>query len=383
MTNKLENLRSLNKAIIKFGTRVLSRTPEETTVFSPQSLFTALAMTSLGAIGETLTEMLDTTSIIDLLEKGPNFWNAFKAQEKNLQSLLSSDVTFYNVNWLVLNEKIKLSLRFETCIKDLFNPEIKEADFEKSADQETTKINNDVARITNNLITNLIPNGTLTSDTILVLLNAIYFKASWENKFNTRLTKNQDFNKLNGSVTSKEMMTVPNIKEAKVEKVKFATIADLPYLNSNLVFRIIFPDDENSYLKTEVNLLDHLTHNIIRESNLTVTMPKFKIESSLDAATILKQMGMVQAFSDSADFSPMLSDDNLKSDIKVGNVIHKATFEVTEEGSEGSAATAVVMIQKCVSKPEPTVNLTLNRPFFFAIQDPNTKTTLFIGKYLG
>jgi len=107
-------------------------------------------------------------------------------------------------------------------------------------------------------------------------------------------------------------------------------------------------------------------------------MPKFKFDSNFSLKEVLAEMGMPDAFSpDDADFSGMAG----SRELFISDVLHKAFVDVNEEGTEAAAATAVVV--GITSAPqEPSVKVSIDRPFIFLIRDIETDTILFVGRVL-
>jgi serpin B len=103
-----------------------------------------------------------------------------------------------------------------------------------------------------------------------------------------------------------------------------------------------------------------------------LTMPKFEFRTQAGSPEALKTLGMRKAFGD-ADFSAMTKQEALS----VSDVIHEAFIAVDEEGTEAAAATAVVMLSSAFS---PEVQLTVDRPFLFALRDRDTGAVLFLGR---
>jgi serpin B len=116
-------------------------------------------------------------------------------------------------------------------------------------------------------------------------------------------------------------------------------------------------------------LLDGLTYQ-----EVTLTMPKFRVESDFGLAKTLQTMGMTDAFSSNADLSGM----DGTQELFIQDVVHKAFVDVDEAGTEAAAATAVIIALKAM--PRQPVQVTIDRPFVFFIRDIQTNTVLFVGR---
>ncbi len=116
----------------------------------------------------------------------------------------------------------------------------------------------------------------------------------------------------------------------------------------------------------------------MEERKGTVTLPRFKLEyGDSEFVQILRSLGMSIAFSDDADFSPMLPSDPAKVD----KVIHKAAIEADELGVKFAAATVVSGVRATVMRPTvPPFVFRADRPFFLALRDDESGVLLGLGR---
>jgi serpin B len=114
----------------------------------------------------------------------------------------------------------------------------------------------------------------------------------------------------------------------------------------------------------------------LREREIVVFIPKFKMTQEFSLADVLKSMGIVDAFTSAADFSGM----NGKRDLFISAVIHKAYVDVNEEGTEAAAATAIGMRVTAIEEPPPVFRA--DHPFIFIIRDKVTDSILFLGRVI-
>ena len=222
----------------------------------------------------------------------------------------------------------------------------------------------------------MIPGGAIDSDTRLVLSNAIYFKATWMEPFEESLTENGVFHGLNGEELDVPMMSLgPDASIPHYKGDGFQAVA-LPYLGGQVSMLVLIPD-EGSFKEFEGALSSAVLEQVVSEMVYTpvqLLFPKFEFETEISLADTLAAMGMPQAFSGAADFSGMTGDE----DLFISDVFHKAYIGVDEEGTEAAAATAVVM--KLTAAPMNPLQLTVDRPFLFAIRDHQTNSILFMGR---
>ncbi|XP_003377380.1 serine protease inhibitor family protein [Trichinella spiralis] len=281
-------------------------------------------------------------------------------------------------------------------IRQTFKADVDLMDFSNGA-AAAEKINRWVANETNDKIQNLIPLDVLDEMTCLVLVNAIYFKGNWQTRFARESTSKQYFSVDQNTNKLVDMMHVNDtFRHAEYEQFQ---ILQLPYENSKLAMCVLLPKEKfgleklASQLSGE-QLLDYMEEMISKK--VSITFPKFKLEETLPLKKILLQLGLTSMFDHSmADFSMMTGDRS----VIVSDAFHKAQIEVivpivhnthytgrlfvNEEGSEASAATAVVAMLRSAQHVAPPAVFIADHPFMFLIADMQTQTILFMGSYRG
>ena len=211
--------------------------------------------------------------------------------------------------------------------------------------------------------------------TRLVLSNAIYFKAAWQEEFEESFTEDGTFYGLEGEVQVPMMKLGTDAFFQYYQGVGFQAF-EMPYVGGDTSMLVILPD-QGVYQEYEDKLtLDALNEILggMEYRSVFLTFPKFEFESELSLADTLIAMGMPLAFSDLADFSGMTGD----RDLLISDVFHKAYVNVDEEGTEAAAATAVVM--KATSAPADPLEIKVDRPFIFLIRENQTNSILFMGR---
>ena len=332
---------------------------------SPFSVSVALAMTLNGAAGETETAMVDTLQLQDIETAtiNPNY-----ALLQQTLEMTDPKVTLTIANSLWAEQSFSFNPEFLNRNSHYFDAEISSLDFANPTSVDT--INQWVNDSTSGKITEIL--DEISSDEVLFLINAIYFKGSWQTEFDPSKTRDGKFH-LSDGTTKQVPMMVREDKYPFYYGENFQAIS-LPYGDGNISMYIFLPFP-NSDLNT---LLDSLnTENWessisqFREQKVWVQIPKFKLEYRVDLSDMLKVLGMEVAFvKNRADFSRMSSD----RDLYISRVDHKAVVEVNEEGTEAAAVTNVGIA--VTSLPPQFI---ADRPFFFAIRDNETKTVLFMG----
>jgi len=355
--------------------------------FSPYSISTALAMTYAGARGQTDTQMAKVlhfptvpseTVLVKNTFARTRFHSAFGTIVKDLNTRGEKggyELTVANALWG--QKGYGFLEEFLQLVKANYDGQLNEVDFMRAAESARKTINAWVEKKTNNKIKDLIGRGALDKMTRLVLTNAIYFKGNWERQFKKDRTKDAPFTLLSGEKVDVPMMNQK--AEFKYMETEDFQALELPYVDNELSTIILLPKEFDGLPEFEKELT---TENLsrwlgkLRKREVIVSVPKFKMTSQFGLASVLKSMGMTDAFSPgSADFSGM----NGKRDLFISAVIHKAYVDVNEEGTEAAAATAVTMKVTSIGPTRIPV-FRADHPFLFLIRDNLSGSILFIGR---
>jgi len=368
-------------------------------VFSPFSVHSVLAMLTTGATksSETQKELVagfGRNGKIELLEK---MYAQFVKDYKNQTLGIDKMLIFGNRVWTTERYFPKILQSYKQSISKFYDAEfmkLNETDGEKD-------VNEWVEDITEGKITNII--DSVSPDTAALIVNALYFKASWAKSFEDG--KPQEFTIFNGKKVLVNMMTRDSQKQAvakfETELVqgrsnKCIALA-IPYESATDPLKlgrfemlIIMPEnhlglrffqfnarkavDETDSLGNIIELaLGSLENSRKNPSDYIINMPEFKIDSNIGAVGFLQDLGIEKAF-DAGEFNGIIEDEPLK----VSNVKHRAAIEVTKEGTLGVAASSVELVALAAGFSK-TVDI--NKPFLFFVRDTKLNAILFAGKY--
>ncbi len=341
--------------------------------YSPYSISMALAMAYAGARGETERQMAQTlhfTSLQELLHPAFNALDLELARRGQAgQDGEGFRLKLANALWGQLGYPFQSE--FLNVLAENYGAGMRTADFRSAPEECRAVINNWVSEQTEGKVKELLPPDLIDQRTRLILTNAIYFKAAWRFSFDTRLTREGQFRRLDGT-----QVTVPMMRQTGMRRYAQRDgyqAAELLYAGEKFSMVVVLP--ATGQFESFAGSLDAQTVTAILGSlnigNLDLTMPKFKYESSFRLKETLSAMGMPEAFSDRANFSGMTSAERLK----IGDAVHQAFVSVDEAGTEAAAATGVGAVP--TSRP-PEVKL--DRPFIFLIRDIQTGTVLFVGQ---
>ncbi|XP_071262686.1 leukocyte elastase inhibitor-like [Salvelinus alpinus] len=375
----MASLSSSNTAFALELYRTLGQTNTGNVFISPFSISSALAMVYLGAKGDTAAQMAKVLS-----------FNLTKDVHTDFQTL-NGDINSPSASYI-----LKLANRLygeKTCnflteflesTHNFYHADTKAVDFLGAAEETRGEINGWVEQQTANKIKDLLKPGTVNVMTRLALVNAIYFKGNWLNRFDQKDTKEMPF-KLNQN-ESKPVQMMHQMKKFPFNYVPDYNlqIVELPYVDEELSMFVLLPeeatDGSDPLVKLERELtmkkLDEWTSrdNMDTGTEVIVHLPKFKLEEDYELNEPLTQLGMKDVFDGGrADLSGM----NGEGGLFLSTVAHKAFVEVNEEGTEAAAATAGI-IAFCMIREE---HFTADHPFLFFIRHNKSKSILFLGRF--
>ena len=363
---------SVVTANTQFGFKLfdeIRKTEQDKNIFiSPLSVSLALAMTLNGAAGETEQAMTNTLQLQGLDSEAINVGYAGLRQ-----TLLTSDpkVTLTIANSLWARQGMSFKQDFLQRNIRFFGAEISTLDFNDPSASKT--INQWVDTNTNGKIQKIV-GDRINPNAVLFLINAIYFKGTWQREFDPSRTQEDPFHLANGDVKQVPMMRQQH-RYPYYRGENFQAIS-LAYGDGEMSMYIFLPDREsnlNNFLRDlNAERWEHWMSQF-HGQDVSLVMPKFKLEYGRTLNDALKVLGMDIAFQgDLANFSRMAS-----APLYIENVLHKTFVEVNEEGTEAAAATSIGI--SITSVPPPPIPFTIDRPFFLAIRDNQTKTVLFMG----
>jgi len=327
---------------------------------SPYSISSALAMTYAGARNNTEAQM---SKVLHFDLNQGNTHQGFSAINKMLNKTQANDGIklavanaiwkkpgAFNKDYLALTKKYYGSSIFSIINADTINQWVKKKTYNK--------------------IDKLLTPGDVAGAE-LVLINAIYFKGDWLQKFDVKNTRKDKFTTIDNKNVDVDMMG--QFDSFNYFADNQCQVLELPYKGKMVSMFILLPRMNISITDFEKNMNSKSFENYcnqLEKIGLEVEIPKFSFTSEFTLNDMLKKMGMTDAFSQTADFSGMAPG------LFISLVKHKAFIEVNEKGSEAAASTAVVM-----AKSLP-VEFVANRPFIFLIRDNQTKSILFLGSVL-
>lgn len=361
-------------ALTGFGAAFLAQVtgaqPSSNAAISPYSLFTVLAMARAGAKGET-GQQIDAALGVGAEAQGRAVAAVDAAVADALDrasQIRGGTVTVQAANETWVEKGFPVRQEYLDQLAREFGVAARSADFSGDPEGMRAAINAWVAERTNDLIPELFGEGSIRSNTVLVLVNALYLKASWAFPFSPR----QD-----GTFTTGDgrALTVPMMSAlpAPVSGVRGPgwTAVSLPYTGSGLAMTVLLPDGGlDAVLGDLPGIVDAVATSEPADTRFDVSLPVFSVRSRPDAAEVAEKLGITDLFRQ-ADLSGIAD-----GPLLVDAFVHECVVKVDEDGTEAAAATGMAMASSAPAQPTPLV---VDRPFVFWIADTTTSAPLFLG----
>ncbi|XP_060838643.1 leukocyte elastase inhibitor-like isoform X2 [Rhopalosiphum padi] len=347
----------------------LAKTETGNIFYSPFSIHVIMFMASIGAASKTFDEMIATIH----LNKTTHSLEAYK---NLLEDLTSDSDNLKLATGMFVDTAFNVKDSFVENSRKYLKSSMEKLNFKNDPEQQRKYLNDWVLSKTNNKIKDLFPKDTITRATALVLANAVHFKSAWEHKFNDA---EDDFFYVTPSnkVTVKMMTLRHDLQYYHDSDLKFAAL-ELPYEHHAFKMIILLPDAKDGLKELENNFSKINLHDISKKMtqyHVTVKLPRFKLEQSLQLEEVLSNLGSPTMFTREANFTNIVEN----GDLYVSKVVHKAYVDVNEKGTEAAAATGIKVTFLRLPVQLPKVNFVADHPFVVSIIS-RTNTILFMGR---
>ena len=325
---------------------------------SPYSAGVALSMLAEGAEGQTRAEF--NKALNDCLFKSEDLGGNDK-------------ITVNSVNSLWVDDNFSVRNRYVSLMQKDFDALVTTLSF---SDPATVKaINNWCSEHTNGKITEII--DELSPNDVMVLVNALYFKAPWLNPFDEHMTSSAKFHG-SKSVSDVDMMA----RKAYMNYAEYngCQLVELPYEGGRYAMYVLLPPEDMD-INELIGYLSQESYNAamnsLQSKELLLKMPKVKVETSLLLNQSLQHMGIRTAFTGAADFKGISE----MGPLSLGLVKQKCYVEISEKGTEAAAVTSA-QIRMTALRPSQYVRMTVDRPYLFFVTDKQESNILFAGRIM-
>ncbi len=378
---------TVNDGMNDFSSELLKRTYTQgkNALVSPLSVYIALSMLNNGADNNTRAQMLDMLGGGNIAMEDINrYINGYMSQINKGDYLKAANSIF-----VMDRPDVEMSDDYLNEIRTDYFAEV----FHGPANDDTVdKINEWVRFRTDDMIDSVLPKGSLNELPLAVLLNAIAFDANWDEPYSEYDVRERDFRNYDGTVTKTDFMhsiesayISDDLSEGFIKPYDTYYTTDEEYLrrDERYSFIAILPNEGVTVDEYIAQMNDSTISELVDTSSyqyeVHTAMPKFKYDCSYTLNSALKDMGMTDAFdAKKSDFSQLTSTPGA---IWVSDVIHKTFIDVDENGTKAAAVTAIIInAETAIEEPAPVIkNVTLDRPFIYAIYDMKNHVPIFIG----
>ncbi|XP_018762813.3 alpha-1-antitrypsin-like [Serinus canaria] len=352
----------------QFYRQATTQEPDKNIFFSPVSISAALALLALGSRGSSQAQLLEGLAFNLTSIQQEEIHHGF-AQLLRLLSRPGSQLQLSMGNTLFMDKHLKPMKTFLKDIKTLYRGKAVSRSFQNSPEAKK-EINDYVKNKTRGKINQILED--LDSNTLLVIVNYIYFKAYWENPFNIKGTHKDFFHVTAKTSVEVEMMTRDGFYKAYSDRKLSCEVVQIPYKGDVTAFFILPKKGKMKQLEYALtkNTLSKWDKSLQRW-RMELHIPKVSISGTYDLKRILMSLGVTDVFSNRADLSGITGN----PEVKVSKATHKALLKIHENGTEAAAASSIDFLPH--SAP-PIVKF--NHPFLLLIIDQYTQSILFMGK---
>ena len=337
---------------------------------SPSSLSIALTMLQNGAAGETRDQIAKVLQTSDLSNDQQDAgWASLTA---DLTAAAKQGFSLESANSLWLQQNFPVQQPFMDAMARYFRAGVWQVDFDHNLSGASQALNAWVNKQTHGKITKLFKEGDIDQTTVMVLANALYFKAKWQYPFNPKLTGDAAFQLPDGTTTSVPFMhlgagggDLPAVSTPEYQAVQ------LPYQGGRLAALAIMPkhDSLSSFVAgLDANGLRRIGASL-KSQPVSLSLPRFRVDQYTNLRDILSALGMPLAFHANADFMPMSPARPF-----VQSAVQRDYLSVDEAGTEAAAVTGLGMTITSLTVSLP---LAFDHPFLFLVRDTVTGTILF------
>jgi len=348
-------------------------------LFSPSSILTGIGMLFRGMDGET-RENVRKIMGFPPKDNPKIFRDAFKKLTRNSSD--PDDSPKYAANMITVNTDNKIKNSYATDVKNVFNGNPYHEKFSENPEKTRRNINAWVSKRTNKKIKELLPPDGIKAETLVVLVNVLYFKDNWRDEPFGENTDIDTFHLGGGQTVDTDFMEADEVNVG-YKDLRDVEIVSIPFEHENFHFVIVAPKEGSDpetvlgKLQTDAGLviLDHIASPkaTLDSVDVNLKMPVFKTGQGTNLADIMENVGLGEIMESSADYGKIS-----ETPVQVDAINHKAVIDVNTKGVEAAAATSISIVPKFGSfKAEKEVKI--DRPFLYFIVENSKKIIHFAG----
>lgn len=352
-----------------------AQTEKRSNITSPLSVTYVLGMLNDGANGETAAEI---TKVLGFGENDKKAVNEYCKALIQQAPIADPSVVLQIANIVAADKKLVLEPAYQQDMQDYYSAEVASLDFKDPSALDY--LNGWCNEKSQGMIPKII--DQLSEETVLALMNAIYFKATWTEKFDEKDTKEETFTKTDGTTLSLPMMH--RLAQVRYHENDLYSCVMLPFGSGDKYSMYVLLPAEG---KTVDDVISGLTNDVWEKNRyfthaiVDLKLPRFTTNSDIMLNDLISKMGAPSMFDEQkADFTGI---NRVYKTLYVSLLKQKAAIEVSEEGTKMSAVTVALMDGIMDNPTTNTVDFHANRPFVYLIQEWDTKAIFFIGTYQG
>ncbi|XP_022165487.1 serpin B6-like [Myzus persicae] len=367
LSTNLEALRCANQDFSFSLYREVAKTERGNIFYSPFSIHLIMFMASSGAASKTFDEIVATLH----LNKTTYSLEAYK---QLLEDITSENDNLKLATGMFVDKSFNVKESFVENSMKYLKSSMEKLNFKNDPEQQRQYLNDWALKETNNKIKDVFLEDSINCDTTLVLVNAVHFKSSWAHPF--RHVYDEFFYVTPSNKVPVKMMNLECDFQYYYDSILKFSALELPYNNCDFKMTILLPDAKDGLSNLEDNFFSKFKLLDISKkmalNYLTVKLPRFKIEQSLQLNEILSILGCPTMFTQEANFSNIVDD----RDLHVSSVLHKAYIDVDEYGTEAAAVTTFQCQPHCARLSKYVI---VDHPFMFFIST-KCNTIMFAGR---
>ena len=344
---------------------------QKSAILSPLSITYALGMLNNGAAGETQQQI---NEVLGFGDTGADGINAFCQKMLTEAPTLDKLTKVMIANNIYVNEGYRLLPDFVAKANEFYDAKPETRNFNDG--KTCSVINRWASDHTEGMIDKVLSEDTFNPDAVSYLLNAIYFKGAWKEKFSKSQTRNEAFE---GREQKIPMMHQEH--EFNYTENELCQALRLPYGNGAYAMTILLPREGTTVdeLLLSLNAESWQLYRYMDCAIVDVKLPRFESKTDLDLNEIMASLGMPKAFTPfEAEFPNFC---NVPTYIDMMKQV--ARIKLDEEGTEAAAVTVIGMEATSFSREPQHVDFHATRPFLYVISEQSTGAIFFIGKYVG
>ncbi|XP_074400934.1 ovalbumin [Zonotrichia albicollis] len=362
--------------------------PNDNIFYCPLSMIAALAMVYLGARNNTEYQMEKVLHFDKIAGLGSIQTKCGKSANIHLLfKEILSDITAPEANYslhianrLYAEKTSQILPIYLKCVKKLYRSGLEMVNFKTASNQTRQRINSWVKNQTNGQIQDFLEPSSVNPQTVLVLVNAIFFKGKWKTPFQEEHTEEVPFNVTEQESRPVQMMyqnSTFRVGRVAEDKIK---VLELPYTSGELSLLVLLPDDISGLAQLEnkisfEKLTEWTSSEVMEKKRVKVYLPHMKIEEKYNLTSVLISLGMTDLFSPAANLSGISAAESLR----VSEAVHEAYLEVNEEGTEEGTGSADDTEDILYSSEFEEFRA--DHPFLFLIKHNPSNLILFFGRY--